>query len=66
MVFELLIVVFWGRILDEYKMMFVLSDEDLKKLIVSFGDGFVSFNFEMKRLNNNVILFDLIYIFIKE
>lgn len=66
MAFELSTVVPWGRTLDEYKMMFVLSDEDLKKSIASFGDGPASFNFEMKRLNNNVISFDPIYTFTKE
>lgn len=51
MAFELLSVVPWGRTLEEYKTMFTLSQEDLKKSIASFGYGPASFNFEMIKLN---------------
>jgi len=66
MAFELSSVVPWGRTLDEYKTMFALSTEDLKKSIASFGDGPASFNAEMTKLKNNVISFDPIYQFTKE
>ena len=66
MAFELSKVVPWGRTLEEYKTMFTLSEEDLKKSIASFGDGPASFNTEMTKLNNNVTSFDPIYQFTKE
>lgn len=66
MAFELSSVVPWGRTLEEYKTMFELSAEDLKKPIASFGDGPASFNLEMTKLKNNVISFDPIYQFTKE
>ena len=66
MAFELSSVVPWGRTLEEYKTMFELSAEDLKKPIASFGDGPASFNSEMTKLKNNVISFDPIYQFSKE
>lgn len=65
MAFELSKVVPWGRTLEEYKTMFTLSREDLKKSIASFGDGPASFNTEMTKLNNNVRSFDPIYQFTK-
>ncbi|MDR3593619.1 hypothetical protein [Clostridium sp.] len=66
MAFELSTVVPWGRTLEEYKMMFALSEDDLKKSIASFGDGPASFNAEMKKLNYNVVSFDPVYAFTKE
>ena len=66
MAFELSSVVPWGRTLKEYKTMFALGEDDLKKLIASFGDGPASFNVEMTNLKNNVTSFDPIYQFTKE
>lgn len=66
MAFELVSVVPWGRTLEEYKTMFKLREEDLKKPIASFGDGPASFNFEMTKLKNSVTSFDPIYQFTKE
>lgn len=66
MAFELSSVVPWGRTLEEYKAMFALTEEDLKKSIASFGDGPASFNVEMMKLKNNVTSFDPIYQFTKE
>ena len=66
MAFELSKVVPWGRTLEEYKTMFNLNNEDLKKSIASFGDGPASFNAEMTNLKNNVTSFDPIYQFTKE
>jgi hypothetical protein len=66
MAFELSSVVPWGRTLEEYKSMFNLTKDDLKKCIASFGDGPASFNSEMTRLKYNVTSFDPIYQFSKE
>ncbi|MFW2487502.1 SAM-dependent methyltransferase [Clostridium chromiireducens] len=66
MSYELLSVVPWGRTLKEYKAMFKLTNEDIKKEIASFGDGPASFNSEMNKLKNNVTSFDPIYGFTKE
>lgn len=66
MAFELSSVVPWGRTLEEYKTMFELSEDDLKKSIASFGDGPASFNSEMTKLKNSVISFDPIYKFNKK
>lgn len=66
MAFELSTVVPWGRTLDEYRLMFALSEVDLKKSIASFGDGPASFNSEMTELRNNVTSFDPIYQFTKQ
>ena len=44
MAFELNDVVPWGRTLEEYREMFLLSDEDMLKSIAGFGDGPASFN----------------------
>lgn len=66
MAFELSTVVPWGRTLEEYRLMFALSEVDLKKSIASFGDGPASFNSEMTDLRNNVTSFDPIYQFTKE
>ena len=46
MAFQLNNVVPWGRNMDEYKSMFLLNEEDMKKKIAGFGDGPASFNFE--------------------
>ena len=64
--FQLSSVVPWGRTLEEYKTMFNLNEEELKKSIASFGDGPASFNSEMTELKNNVTSFDPIYQFGKE
>lgn len=63
MAFELSSTVPWGRNLNEYRSMFSLSDEDLNKRIVSFGDGPASFNAEMTQLRKNVLSIDPIYRF---
>jgi len=66
MAFKLENVVPWGRNLDEYRNMFHLTDSDLNKNIVSFGDGPASFNYEMMKLNLKVISLDPIYQFSKD
>ena len=59
---ELSGVVPWGRNIDEYREMFRLSDEDMKKKIAGFGDGPASFNFQASQAGA-VTSFDPIYSF---
>jgi hypothetical protein len=59
-------VVPWGRTLQEYKLMFNLSDTDLNKKILGCGDGPASFNAEMTELGYSVISIDPIYEFSEE
>jgi len=59
-------VVPWGRSLDEYQLMFALSDADLDKSILGCGDGPASFNAEMTALGHQVISVDPIYAFTKD
>lgn len=66
MAFELNSVVPWGRTLKEYQQMFMLSQEDLDKKIISFGDGPASFNAEMNVLGRKIISIDPIYEFTAE
>jgi hypothetical protein len=63
MVMKLEEVVPFGRSMDEYKKMFLLSDDDLSKKIVGVGDGPASFNAEMSELGKSVVSVDPIYIF---
>ncbi|MBP1640626.1 MAG: SAM-dependent methyltransferase [Bacteroidetes bacterium] len=65
MAFELKNTVPWGRNLDEYRRMFKLTDSDLNKRIISFGDGPASFNYEMTMLSKSVVSIDPIYQFSK-
>lgn len=54
-------VVPWGRSLAEYRMLFDLSEADLKRSILGCGDGPASFNCEMTALGQNVVSVDPIY-----
>ena len=65
MAFKLDNVVPWGRNMEEYKLMFELSENDMSKKFAGFGDGPACFNCEMTERNGNVISFDLIYQFSK-
>ncbi len=65
MAFELKNVVPWGRTLYEYKKMFKLTENDLNKKIISFGDGPASFNYEMKESSTPITSMDPIYQFSK-
>lgn len=56
-------VVPWGRNMDEYRLMFQLSDSDLTKRIAGFGDGPASFNYEATQKGCSVTSFDPIYCF---
>ncbi len=66
MAFQLNNVVPWGRNLAEYRLMFELSDEDMKKNIAGFGDGPASFNYEATKQGYKVTSFDPIYCFSTE
>lgn len=59
-------VVPWGRTLEEYKLMFALSDADLKIEILGCGDGPASFNAEMTELGHSVVSIDPLYQFSTE
>ena len=56
-------VVPWGRTLSEYRRMFDLSDDDLRRAILGCGDGPASFNAEMTALGHSVISVDPLYAF---
>lgn len=65
MAFKLESVVPWGRNLDEYRLMFCLSDSDMSKKIAGFGDGPASFNYEATQKGYSITSFDPIYQFSK-
>lgn len=66
MAFLLSGVVPWGRNFDEYRLMFRLTEDDLKKRIAGFSDGPACFNRELTERGGSVISFDPIYQFPKE
>ena len=59
-------VVPWGRSFDEHRMMFDLSDADLKKTILGCADGPASFNAEGTRQGCAITSCDPIYQFTAE
>lgn len=61
MPFTLSGVVPWGRNLEEYKLMFRLSNDDMSKKIADFGGGPASFNCELTEQGGSVISFDPVY-----
>ncbi|ANQ47744.1 SAM-dependent methyltransferase [Flammeovirga sp. MY04] len=63
MTFKLNTTVPWGRTLEEYVKMFSLSDTDLDKKLIGFGDGPASFNQEMTSNGKSVVSLDPIYQF---
>jgi len=56
-------VVPWGRSLNEYSEMFLLSENDLNGKILGCGDGPACFNAQVSRNGGNVISADPIYQF---
>lgn len=64
--FELTSVVPWGRTLEEYCSFFQLTEDDLRKNILSIGDGPASFNSQMHQKGNRVLSLDPIYGFTAE
>jgi hypothetical protein len=63
---ELEEIVPWGRTLEEYKLMFLLSETDLNSKILGCGDGPASFNAQMTELGHSVVSIDPIYQFSAE
>ena len=63
MAFELENVVPWGRTLAEYRAMFALSEDDLKRHISGCGDGPASFNAEANEQGIKITSVDPIYAF---
>lgn len=63
MVMRLNKVIPFGRSLGECKCMFNLSQADLDKKIIGVGDGPASFNAEMKKMGNSIVLIDPLYEF---
>src|SRR4051812_14376684 len=53
----------WGRSLDEYRRMFVLSDADLSSISLAVADGPASFNAELARRGGHVTSCDPLYRF---
>ena len=60
---ELKDIVPWGRSFNEYKEMFSLNADDLKKRILGCGDGPASFNAELTKSGGNVVSADPLYQF---
>lgn len=61
MPFKLDSVVPWGRNIDEYRRMFMLTDADMSKKIADFGSGPASFNAQASERGCSVASFDPIY-----
>jgi len=59
-------VVPWGRNLEEYKAMFMLSENDLQLNILGCGDGPASVNYEHTANGGNIVSIDPIYQFSKQ
>jgi hypothetical protein len=56
-------VVPWGRSFDEYRLMFALSDKDLRLRILGCADGPASFNAIATRRRAHVVSCDPLYRF---
>ena len=56
-------VVPWGRSFEEYREIFSLSENDLKKSILGCGDGPASFNAELSSHGGNAVSIDPTYKF---
>ena len=53
----------WGRSLDEYRLMFALSEEDMRGRILGCGDGPASFNSELTARGGTAVSADPLYAF---
>jgi len=63
---ELKNIVPWGRSFEEYREIFSLTDNDLKKSILGCSDGPASFNAELTQRGGKIISVDPIYEFTAE
>jgi len=59
-------VVPWGRSLQEYRLMFSLTENDLRKNVLGCGDGPASFNSELTAAGGKIISVDPVYQFSAE
>jgi hypothetical protein len=59
-------VVPWGRSLEEYRLMFSLTENDLRKNVLGCGDGPASFNSELTAAGGKIISVDPVYQFSAE
>src|SRR5690242_2459979 len=59
-------VVPWGRSYDEYRRMFSLTEDDLRRSILGCADGPASFNAQMARQAQRIISCDPLYQFTAE
>jgi hypothetical protein len=53
----------WGRSFDEYRRMFALTEDDLRRRIIGCADGPASFNAGMNDLGRRVVSCDPLYQF---
>jgi hypothetical protein len=53
----------WGRSFDEYRRMFELTNEDLRRTILGCADGPASFNAEMYKQGRRMVSCDPLYQF---
>ncbi len=53
----------WGRSFEEYRRMFLLSDDDLNGRIIGCADGPAAFNAAMHRMGRRVVSVDPLYQF---
>jgi hypothetical protein len=56
----------WGRSFDEYRRMFHLTDEDLRRSILGCADGPANFNAQMYRIGHRAVSCDPLYQFTAE
>ncbi|HZS08092.1 MAG TPA: SAM-dependent methyltransferase [Blastocatellia bacterium] len=63
MAFTLDQVVPWGRLYDEYRRMFALTDDDLRSRVLGCGDGPAGFNAGATRWGSGVVSCDPLYRF---
>ncbi|QLE79749.1 SAM-dependent methyltransferase [Francisella sp. Scap27] len=63
---ELKNIVPWGRSLEEYRQMFLLTEDDLRSKILGCGDGPSSFNYEGTNMGGDITSIDPIYKFSKK
>ena len=63
MAFSLDRVIPWGRSFAEYRQMFGLSEEDLRKRILGCADGPAGFNAEATKLGTRVTSLDPLYVY---
>ena len=56
----------WGHNLAEYRAIFKLNDDDLRKPLMGFADGTSSVNSELTQLGHHMVSIDPVYQFTKQ